>query len=184
VLLFRTVIASQNCTCPATNIVNTKHLVERRDVQPLLAKDLKHWVGSQAAHVYPTALIVVQFVLCVCVCVRVCVYIYIYVVGPRLYDIQLYDVFGWSRRNSIRDCSTQYIQLYVSYFTTSLVVRPKFWVRSNKISSLTRHPFSAPRTDLEIIAQVTGLSEHSEEETGEKSAPRSPSVVPFLPWQL
>jgi hypothetical protein len=56
------------------------------------------------------------------------------------------------------------------------VVRPKLSVRSNKIYSLIRHPSSAPRTDSEIIAEVIGLSdhsdsEHSEEGTEEKSAP-------------
>jgi hypothetical protein len=55
-------------------------------------------------------------------------------------------------------------------------VRPKFSAGSNKIYSFIGHPFPAPRTDPEVIAEVTGLSdrrdsEHSEEETEEKSAP-------------
>jgi hypothetical protein len=57
-------------------------------------------------------------------------------------------------------------------------VRPQFSVRSNKIYSLIRHAFSAPRTDSEIIAEVAGLldhsdSEHSEEEDEDKSDPPS-----------
>jgi hypothetical protein len=69
-------------------------------------------------------------------------------------------------------------------------VRPKFSVRSTNIYSFIRHPFLAPRTDSEIIAEVTGLSdhsdsEHSEEQREAKSAPPSFSdiISAFAIWK-
>ena len=52
VLLFTTLIASQSCTCPATNIRSTQRIVERRGIQPLLEKGSQTlWVGSQGVRI-------------------------------------------------------------------------------------------------------------------------------------
>jgi hypothetical protein len=40
-------------------------------------------------------------------------------VEHRLYDILLYEVFGWSRRNSIIDCSRIYSAKYVRIVTVN-----------------------------------------------------------------